>query len=129
MAKLSLIAAAFVAAVLFEPVHAVDRSKFKTCALSGFCKRHRDRTSEPELHITPGTISVDPATATLSATLLSAAPGAPPFDLRIHFYASGVARVRVLERDDKPPRWEVSDVIYSRYVGCVLAPTKHPRRF
>jgi hypothetical protein len=95
-------------ALLATTAFGVDRSKFKTCALSGFCKRHRDRTSEPELHLSPGTISVDAASATLSATLLSATPGAPPFDLRVHFYASGVARVRILERDEKPPRWEVS---------------------
>ena len=96
-----------VVAAVFALVESVDRSKFKTCTQAGFCKRHRDKTAEPEWHVAAGSLALDAATATLSATVQSAAPGAPPFDLRIAFYATGVARVRLAEHDDKPPRWEV----------------------
>lgn len=99
-----------VVAVAFALVASVDRSKFKTCTQAGFCKRHRDKTAEPEWHVAAGSLAVDAATATLSASVQSAAPGSPPFDLRIAFYASGVARVRLAEHDDKPPRWEVRGV-------------------
>jgi hypothetical protein len=40
----------------------------------------------------------------LSARVSSETAGAPPFDLTVHFYESGIARVRLVEVTDKPPR-------------------------
>jgi len=34
---------------LFVFVSAVDRSKFRTCNDAGFCRRHRNQASEPEV--------------------------------------------------------------------------------
>ena len=30
-------------------VHAVDRSKFRTCETAAFCNRHRTKAAEPEV--------------------------------------------------------------------------------
>lgn len=38
-------------ASLLYTVTAVDRSKFRTCQDASFCRRHRDKTSEPEVRI------------------------------------------------------------------------------
>ena len=55
----------------------------------------------------PAIASVALAGADVTASLHSDAPGAPPFRLVIHLYDSGVARVKILEVTDLPPRWEV----------------------
>jgi hypothetical protein len=44
----------------------------------------------------------------LTATLHSAAAGAPHFALSLEAFDSGAARLRVLEKTDQAPRWEVS---------------------
>lgn len=90
---------------------AVDRSKFRTCNDASFCRRHRSKTSEPEFRVGPSTVKVDSVNGLVSATLTSDAAGSPPFNLAVHFYESGVARVRITEKDDNPPRWESPDVI------------------
>ena len=40
-------------------VLAVDRSKFKTCKDSGFCRRHRDVETEPVVSLRIGLGNVD----------------------------------------------------------------------
>jgi hypothetical protein len=44
----------------------------------------------------------------LTATLHSAAAGAPHCALSLEAFDSGAARLRVLEKTDQAPRWEVS---------------------
>jgi hypothetical protein len=60
-----------------------------------------------QMRVTLDSITVDAAAGVASATLSSGAPGAPPFDLRIATYETGVARVRMTENNGMPPRWEV----------------------
>ena len=86
---------------------AVDRSKFRSCAQAGFCRRHRDVSSEPELRVVPGSVKLT-APGQLSASVHSDAMGSPLLDLNIFFYESGIARMRLTEDlPGKPPRWEV----------------------
>jgi mannosyl-oligosaccharide alpha-1,3-glucosidase len=47
----------------------------------------------------------------MTGTVASEAPGAPLFDLRVASTVSGAVRVRLTERDDRPPRWESPDVV------------------
>jgi Glycosyl hydrolases family 31/Galactose mutarotase-like len=106
----SLLAAALTASGLLlsaSPAEAVDRSKFRTCNDAGFCKRHRSKAAEPEVRIREGTVSLDAGSSKLKAVV--DVVGAPHLELAVHFYDSGIARIRLTESDtSKPPRWEVS---------------------
>ncbi len=61
-----------------------------------------------QLRVVDGTIKLNSAAGALLATVSSASPGAPPLQLDISFYESGIARVRITEKDERTPRWEVS---------------------
>jgi hypothetical protein len=39
--------------VVLTAVHAVDRSKFRTCETAAFCNRHRSKAAEPEVREAP----------------------------------------------------------------------------
>lgn len=38
-------------AACLSATEAVDRSKFRTCEMSSFCRSHRGKASEPEVRI------------------------------------------------------------------------------
>ena len=59
-----------------------------------------------QLRVLAPTVRLDAAGVVL-AEVHSAAAGAPPFDLSLSGLASGAVRMRLLERHDLPPRWEV----------------------
>ena len=103
--RAALTVAAAAVLLVSNGVWAVDRSKFKTCDTSSFCKRHRHRTTEPELRVLPASVAL--SGGDITASMHSDAPGAPPFRLVVHIYESGVARVKIMEVNDLPPRWEV----------------------
>ncbi|KAI6198777.1 Glycosyl hydrolase family 31 protein [Aphelenchoides besseyi] len=42
--------------LLFGCIDAADRSKFKTCDQTGFCKRHREGVERPEYHVLAETV-------------------------------------------------------------------------
>jgi len=46
---LTLVLFGLVSTFFVESVGAVDRSKFRTCNDAGFCRRHRNQASEPEV--------------------------------------------------------------------------------
>lgn len=46
-----VVAAALALLLLAAPADAVDRSKFKTCNQSGFCRRHRSKASESPVRV------------------------------------------------------------------------------
>lgn len=46
----------------------------------------------------------------VTAELATHVTGAPPFSLTLRAYSTGVLRMRVLEKNDLPPRWEVRPV-------------------
>lgn len=59
-----------------------------------------------QYHVVSSTVRVLDGSAT--AELHSSEDGAPPFNLDVRFYRTGTARVRVTEKTDQEPRWEVS---------------------
>lgn len=85
---------------------AVDKHKFRTCDMTGFCKRHRHKVPQVQYHVNPATVKglegKQPVTATLAG-------GAVPLELQVTFLGSGIARARIT--DPAKPRWEVPDVI------------------
>lgn len=115
-------------------VTAVDKSKFRTCQSTGFCKRYRDHKPashvslpsaptvpfllsdplplppfilDPQFHVDTTSLDrKDPHKA--SATLLGGPQGSVPLNLDIYFYKSGVARVKITEAKT---RWQPPDVI------------------
>ena len=93
-------------ALLALAVGAVDRSKFRTCETAAFCRSHRGKAAEPELRVVTPSLRVD-AKGVVTAEVSAAVPGAPPFELTLQAFATGAVRMRVLEKGDFPPRWEV----------------------
>eukprot|EP00968_Pinguiococcus_pyrenoidosus_P002054 scaffold109_cov252-Pinguiococcus_pyrenoidosus.AAC.39 len=88
---------------LIAQISAVDRSKFRSCAQTGFCVRLRNPEADAE-------------TAKLVADSVKTGDGflTARFDderlaLRVEQYMSGVARIRI--HDPAEPRWEPQEVI------------------
>ena len=86
-----------------------ERLLIRTCgpcavALSSALCTHSPAPS-PQFHVVAGHTRVDAGVVT--AQLASATHGAPPFELSFRAYASGAVRLRIIEKNDLPPRWEV----------------------
>ena len=88
---------------------AVDRSKFRTCKDTSFCRRHRNSDISSTYSVVPSSLRV--TDSTVVGELRSSEVGAPPFTLDVRFYRTGAARVRVTEKTDQAPRWETPDVV------------------
>lgn len=97
-------------ASLLYTVTAVDRSKFRTCQDASFCRRHRDKTSEPEFRVLSDSIQVNKE-GRISGILHSSVAGAPHFNLNFQVFESGTARVRITEKNDMSSRWESPDIV------------------
>ena len=96
-------------------VEAVDKHKFRTCAMTGFCRRHRGKAAtSSEYFVAPSTVTGTDGVEPLHAHLEG---GAVPLDLEVTFLGSGIARARITE--PKHSRWEAPDIIEA------LAPTPH----
>ena len=97
---------AVLAALAVGPAAAVDRSKFRTCG-HRVLQRYRDHKPSSHFHVDVSTLDrTHPHRAT--AVLGGGPRGSIPLDLTLHFYASGVARVRVTEAKT---RWQPPDVV------------------
>lgn len=83
-------------AALLSAVAAVDRSKFRTCKDTGFCRRHRAPAPAPPkfkvLRDSVASHGLDGISAILQGEQLES----PPLKLTIKFYDSGVARIQVV---------------------------------
>ena len=111
-------------AVLVGTATAVDRSKFRKCEHTGFCKRHRSRAAEP-VTWSLGSSSLDGAV--LVGALVATAPAGtavpPALRLEASFYTAlaypggarpkAMARVRIVEdpAHHHEARWETTDVL------------------
>lgn len=96
-------------AILLVIVSAVDRSKFRTCADTGFCRRHR--------LLTPGVAKfvLDASSVNLSPNGIQArilGPSSSSLFLNVDVYNGGTARVRISEQR---PRWKV----FFPYFSCL----------
>eukprot|EP01035_Chromulina_nebulosa_P018695 gene18695-24452_t len=91
-------------------VLSVDRSKFRTCADTGFCKRYRYKTSNSneQFSLDSSTISLSPE-GWLSGSVNT---GESTNQLKLSIVASltGAIRVRIVEN---LPRWQPDDILLS----------------
>jgi alpha 1,3-glucosidase len=94
------------AALLFGGATAVDRHKFRTCAMTGFCKRHRHKQPSGSYRVAPASVQGAAGDGAITATLEG---GAVPLQLEVTILGTGIARARIT--DPAKPRWEVPDVI------------------
>lgn len=75
-------------------VESVDRSKFRTCKDTGFCRRHRGTAPPPKFKVLRNSMTnhgLDGLTAILQGEQLDS----PPLKLTVKFYGTGVARLQV----------------------------------
>ena len=94
------------AALALATTSAVDRSKFRTCQDTRFCRQHR-RPPVP-----PPAYRVDvPSVRLVDGVLrMELSDGAqPPLVVTVAPHAAGVVRTRIVERD--VTRWEADDVL------------------
>lgn len=95
--------------LLFSICDTVDRSKFKTCDQSGFCKRQRaakDGYSNYQVQLGNGQVSTDKVTFPVVNP-----DGGHKFVLDVIAYEDGVFRVKMNEEAPLHPRFEVPYVI------------------
>ena len=96
---------------LLAAAYAVDHSKFRTCASTSFCRRHRGHKPPRGYVIAPGSVSLAAGTVTAS---LHGGPFGVALALTVRAYASGVIRLRITEAAPlHGPRWEPDDILIS----------------
>ena len=83
-------------------VTAVDKSKFRTCDQTGFCRRHRKH--QPKSHYRVDASSIVKENGRVKATLVGGPAEAVPLPIEITFLTTGVARVRIT--DPSKERWQ-----------------------
>ncbi|KAG5181198.1 hypothetical protein JKP88DRAFT_273278 [Tribonema minus] len=83
---------------------AVDVKKFRTCQDTGFCRRNS---------LDPASLEVAENGVIRGLVAGGTSGGAPPLQLEVALYESGVARVRITEAaaPNQKPRWEAEDVL------------------
>jgi hypothetical protein len=92
MAKTILAFALFVQCI--QQVASVDRSKFRTCDQTAFCRRNRNpEIPPPPYHIMKE--SITSGEMGVSVLLEGEHPEAPQYKMDIKFYDSGVSRIQV----------------------------------
>jgi hypothetical protein len=100
-------------------IEAVDRSKFRTCAQTGFCSRHRrDGQAGPVdgvvASLVRGSVQVSEDGGVLMARVQVDATG-PALALTVQAVSPGSLRVRLTESEEEDtgldPRWEAPDVL------------------
>lgn len=97
-------------------VVAVDRSKFRRCSDTGFCRKHREKADAGSAYSLEKS-SIVFADTTLDATIAHS-NGDDSLKLHIEFYESGAARVRVTEKAD---RWQPTEVLLRQGMALTKA--------
>jgi mannosyl-oligosaccharide alpha-1,3-glucosidase len=93
--------------VYLSVTSAVDKSKFRTCKDTGFCRRYRKHVPHSHYHIDRA--SIVKGTDSIQATLKGGPAEAVPLPLTVSFYDTGVARVRIT--DPAKERWQPPEVV------------------
>lgn len=107
-------------ALLFSVALGVDHAKFRTCTQTGFCRRSRNRASHNYV-VAPGSLTLD-ASGALSGKL-HGGPYGVSLSLSVVAYASGVARLRIVETNPlHGPRWEPTDILEAGITPAALKP-------
>mmetsp|Transcript_30849 Transcript_30849/g.69275 ORF Transcript_30849/g.69275 Transcript_30849/m.69275 type:complete len:938 (-) Transcript_30849:398-3211(-) len=100
-----------VALACASPTLAVDRSKFRTCQDTGFCRRNRTPRSPPKPYRLLKESVANHGDDGMSAILTQAESDSPPLKFVAKFYESGVARLQIREANPAKPRWEAPDIV------------------
>lgn len=113
---------------LLQSARGVDRSKFRTCAQTGFCKRHRDAVE----NAAGARHAVLENTVVLKDGLFEAQIAVPggtdaPLLVEARVFAPGVARLRINEVPAQ--RWETTEVVLPRTAPSAGAPRAAGSRF
>lgn len=145
---IAVVAVAVSLALLLHVSDAVDRSKFRTCSQSPFCKRNREKaqavdsarlsgSSDPRIstsryQVNAGTLQLDQEKSLLTADLVDTLwPLRQPLLLTISILANNVVRAKVTEKNPIHKRFEVRDVLIEDglkqgHAGLLLKQTPHP---
>jgi alpha 1,3-glucosidase len=95
---------------LLVATEAVDRSKFRTCQQTSFCRRWRNTNDRGRPYLV-GSKTVQEGEGRVNAEL-HGGPSNVQLSLDIRFYTSGASRVRI---EEKAPlngkRWEPNDIV------------------
>lgn len=91
----------------------VDKSKFRTCDQTGFCKRNRgDQFVSQDYEMVASSVVFDKATASITADLQNTRhPLQEGLACHISLLQNDVVRFSVREKNPKFERWEVPDVL------------------
>ena len=104
-----LLVAVVVVAVMVMVSEAVDRSKFKTCSQSGFCRRNREfakQTGKSAYAVVAGTERSTPDSYTFD---LTNKVDKRTFTVTLRNYGDGTVRVQVRENPAPFPRYQVPE--------------------
>lgn len=102
---------------LLMRVDAVDRSKFRTCASTGFCRRFRDTTvpSPPSTagargpwRVEPGSLRIGEGEALRARLTSTGAASHPGLNVLVQVYPNDAFRVQITEDKD---RWQPLDLL------------------
>jgi alpha 1,3-glucosidase len=99
-------------------VGAVDRTKFRRCSDTGFCRNHREKADRDSVYSLHGP-SLAFADTHLDADVTHS-KGDANLHLRIEFYENGAARIRLTEA---AARWQPTEVL----LEAGMVPTKAER--
>lgn len=107
------------AVALFVAVNdAVDRSKFRTCDSTSFCRRHRELTRWATFRVNPSTIAASSTGLTAEVIRTDNEPSEKSqpvvFTLELIVYEHGILRLKLNEKNPLKPRYEVPDVLLSQ---------------
>ena len=108
MAQFSLLLQALVVLCTLCFCFSVDRSKFRKCSDTGFCRRYRDQSAAKQIY------SLDVASARISdtgqfvGTVSTGIPDEPKLNLIVSACAEGAIRVKISEDGD---RWAPTDLL------------------
>jgi len=97
---------------LIAAVMAVDKSKFRTCSQTGFCKRTRSEFTPQDYEVDMATFKFDQASSAATVQLKNGHhPLQDPLLLSVNILVNNVARITVRDPTTIHPRFEVPDVL------------------
>jgi alpha 1,3-glucosidase len=114
----AIVLAVLVAAAVAPGVDAVDRSKFRKCEHTSFCRDHRPLPSPAagRNDLVVDSLHVDAGTARVTGEIRTGAAGEDTLTLEVQLFADGrTARVRINEHRT---RWQNGDVVLPNLALC-----------
>lgn len=101
-------------------VLSVDRSKFRTCEQTGFCKRNRNLQEGSSQHFLRAS-SIQVSSSSFSAELHHPSFEANPLILTVSCYQNGIFRTSIDEKHSNiKKRWHIQEVLMERVLSSTL---------